>query len=546
MNVEPAQAPFRTHEVINQPPPLGAYDLYSTDAPLVEAVSREAPWAGDDLAAYGQVLGRPETRALGEVANRDTPRLHTHDAQGRRIDWIEFHPAYHELMALQVAQGVHAAPWSDPRPGAHVHRAAGLYMSGQVEAGTSCPISMTYAAAPVIAAADEPVRSWLPKLFSRTYDPAHEPAERKAGALVGMGMTEKQGGSDVRTNSTLAEPAGPDGLYRIVGHKWFMSAPMSDAFLVLAQAPRGLTCFFLPRWTPDDKLNALNFQRLKDKLGNRSNASSEVEFAGALAWRVGDEGRGVATIIEMVGYTRLDNVTGSAGVQRQALVRALHHARHRTVFQRRLMDQPLMANVLADLALEVEAATAIAFRLAAAFDRLDDPREALFRRLATPAAKFWVCKRGPMMAAEALEVLGGNGYVEESGMPRLYRELPVYSIWEGSGNVMCLDVLRALHREPQTVDVLAAELAEVRGGDARFDAAAQNVLDRARGGLAETALRRFARDLVVALQASLLLRHAPGFVADTFLASRFPAGADAFGLLPDGAPTAAILERAWA
>ena len=539
------QADFQTHEVTNQPPELGAHNLFTTDAVLADAVRREADWAREDLTAYGAVLGRPEIRALGETANRETPRLHTHDRQGRRTDWIEFHPAYHELMRMQVAQGIHASPWSDPRPGAHVHRAAGLYMSGQVEAGTSCPISMTFAAAPVIAAADEPVRSWLPRLLARTYDPAHRPAAQKAGVLVGMGMTEKQGGSDVRTNTTEARPAGPDGLYRLVGHKWFMSAPMCDAFLVLAQAPGGLTCFLLPRWTPDGELNALRFQRLKDKLGNRSNASGEVEFAGALGWRVGDEGRGVPTIIEMVGYTRLDNVVGSAGVQRQALVRALHHARYRTAFQRRLIDQPLMANVLADLALEVEAATALAFRLAAAFGRPDDPQETLLRRLVTPAAKFWVCKRGPIMAAEALEVLGGNGYVEDSGLPRLYRELPVYSIWEGAGNVMCLDVLRALRREPATLDALAADLEGLRGGDAQLDRAVDRLMDQACGALPETALRRFARDLVVTLQAGLLVRHAPACVAEGFLASRLPAGADAFGQLPGGVATAAIIERAW-
>ncbi|MFZ5719176.1 MAG: isovaleryl-CoA dehydrogenase [Pseudomonadota bacterium] len=537
---------FRTHEVSNQPPDLPAYDLFATDVALVEAVRREgAAWAEGDLSAYGRVLGAPATRALGEIANRDTPRLHTHDRIGRRADWIEFHPAYHELMRLQVAQGIHASPWSNPRPGAHVHRAAGLYMSGQVEAGTSCPISMTYAGAPVIAAAGEPVRDWLPKLYSRTYDPAHRPAAEKSGVLVGMGMTEKQGGSDVRANTTRAEPVGAGGLYRIVGHKWFFSAPMCDAFLVLAQAPGGLTCFFLPRWTPDGELNALRFQRLKDKLGNRSNASSEVEFEAALGWRIGEEGRGVPTIIEMVGYTRLDNVLGSAGVQRQALVRALHHARHRTAFQRRLADQPLMANVLADLALEVEAATAIAFRLAGAFDRADDPREALLRRLVTPAAKFWVCKRGPIMAAEALEVLGGNGYVEESGMPRLYRELPVYSIWEGSGNVMALDVLRALRREPEAVDALASELDDARGGDVRLARMADGLLDRARQSLPEAGLRRFARDMVVTLQAALLVRHAPSAVAEAFLGSRLPNGSDAFGQLPDGVATDAILERAW-
>ncbi|HEX5376976.1 MAG TPA: isovaleryl-CoA dehydrogenase [Phenylobacterium sp.] len=538
--------PFRTHEVGNQPPPIGAVNLFSTDQPLVEAVCREgADWGVADLQTYGMALGQPDVRALGAVANREPPRLVTHDPQGRRCDWVEFHPAYHDLMRMQVAQGVHASPWSDPRRGAHVHRAAGLYMGAQVEAGTSCPISMTYAAAPVIAAAGDPIRAWLPKLHSRRYDPAHRPAQEKSGVMVGMGMTEKQGGSDVRTNATTAEPLDPaSGLYRIVGHKWFFSAPMCDAFLILAQAPKGLTCFFLPRWTPDGQMNALRLQRLKDKLGNRSNASSEVEFEGALAWLVGEEGRGVATIIEMVGYTRLDNVVGSAAVQRQAMVQALRHARGRTVFQRRLVDQPLMTNVLADLALEVEAATAVAFRLAGAFDRADDPADALIRRLVTPAAKFWVCKRGPALAAEALEVLGGNGYVEESGLARLYRELPVYSIWEGSGNVMCLDLLRALRREPAAIDALAEELEASRGGDARLDRAIDDLLSRARGVLAEAALRRFARDLVVVFQAALLIRHAPSLVSDAFIASRIPHGSDAFGQLPDGMGVAAILERA--
>ncbi len=539
---------FQTHDVFNQPPPLAGYNLFLSDVALMEAVVGEgAAWALDDLTAYGAKLGAPCALELGVLANREPPRLQTFDRYGHRIDRVEFHPAYHELMALQVAQGVHASPWSHPRPGAHVHRVAGLYMGAQVEAGTSCPISMTYAAAPVIAEGPESLRAWLPKLFARTYDPAHRPVAEKAGALIGMGMTEKQGGSDVRSNTSRAEPLaerGPGEAYRIVGHKWFMSAPMCDAFLVLAQARDGLSCFFLPRWTPDGELNALRFQRLKDKLGNRSNASCEVEFEGALGWLVGAEGRGVATIIEMVGYTRLDNVAGSAGVQRQALVQAIHHAQGRAAFQRRLVDQPLMTNALADMALETEAATALTFRLARAFEAEADASDVLLRRLVTPAAKFWVCKRGPILAAEALEVLGGNGYIEDSGLPRLYRELPVYSIWEGSGNIMCLDVQRALRRAPESRDALAAELALARGGDRRLDQQIDSLLEAPWMAQGEADLRRFSRTLVVTLQAALLARNAPAIVGEAFLASRFGPEGGAFGMLPQGRDLAAIVERA--
>ncbi|MCI3130871.1 isovaleryl-CoA dehydrogenase [Phenylobacterium aquaticum] len=527
---------FQTHEVLNQPPPLVDYNLFLSDVALMEAVVGEgAAWALDELTAYGETLGTAATLELGRVANREVPRLETHDRYGERVDRVEFHPAYHALMRLHVAQGLQSSPWSDPRPGAHVRRAAGLYMSGQVEAGTSCPISMTHAAVPILARADESLRAWLPKLYSRVYDPAHRPVTEKAGALVGMGMTEKQGGSDVRANTTRAEAvgaAGPGSAYRIVGHKWFMSAPMCDAFLILAQAPGGLSCFFLPRWTPDGNLNALRFQRLKDKLGNRSNASSEVEFEGALGWLIGDEGRGVPTILEMVEFTRLDNIVGSAGVQRRALALALHHAQFRTAFQRPLIEQPLMANVLADLALEVEAATAVAFRLARAFDAPSDPAEALFRRLVTPATKFWVCKRGPVVGAEALEVLGGNGYVEDSGLPRLYRELPLYSVWEGAGNIMGLDVQRALQRAPEVLDALDTELAPARGADPRLDRQIDLVLDSARVADDEANLRRLCRDLVVTLQGALLIRHAPGFMVEAFLKSRLGPEAGAFGMLP--------------
>jgi putative acyl-CoA dehydrogenase len=535
-------------EVLNQPPPLEPYNLFASDRALVEAVAREgAAWATDDLRAYGGRLGSPHAVRLGLLANRDVPRLHTHDRQGRRQDWVEFHPAYHELMALLVGQGLHASPWSDPKPGAQVHRAAGLYMSGQVEAGTSCPISMTYAAIPVLQKASPQIRAWLPKLYSRAYDPGHRPLDEKSGGLVGMGMTEKQGGSDVRSNLTRATPlaaSGPGEAYRIDGHKWFMSAPMCDAFLVLAQAPCGLSCFFMPRWTPEGELNGLRFQRLKDKLGNRSNASSEVEFHAALGWLVGEEGRGVPTIIEMANHTRLDNVVASAGLQRQALAQAIHHARHRTAFQRRLIDQPLMSAVLADMALEVEAATALAFRLARAFDAEDDAGESRLRRLLTPAAKYWVCKRGPTLAAEALEVLGGNGYVEDSGLPRLYRELPVFSIWEGSGNVMCLDVERALRREPDAVDALAAELWPARGHDGALDARIDQVLDAARAGPSQARLRGWVRDLVVTLQAALLVRGAPACVAEGFIASRLGGDGGVFGTLPDGLALREIVERA--
>jgi len=542
-------APARSRTgVVNQAPPLEDYNLFLSDVALMEAVVGEgATWALDNLTGYGETLGAAATLELGKLANREVPRLETHDRYGRRSDRVEFHPAYHALMRLQVAEGLHASPWSDPRPGAHVRRAAGLYMSGQVEAGTSCPISMTHAAIPLLANADPHLQSWLPKLYSRVYDPAHRPLDDKAGALIGMGMTEKQGGSDVRANTTRADPVatrGPGMAYHIVGHKWFMSAPMCDAFLVLAQAPGGLSCFFMPRWTPDGELNAVHLQRLKDKLGNRSNASSEVEFDHALGWLVGEEGRGVATIIEMVEFTRLDNVVGSAGVQRRALALALHHAQHRAAFGRSLIDQPLMTNVLADLALEVEAATALAFRLARAFDAPTDPAEALFRRLIIPAAKFWVCKRGPTVAAEALEVVGGNGYVEDSGLPRLYRELPVYSIWEGAGNVMCLDVQRALQRSPEVLDALDAEFAPARGADPRLDRQIAAVLDLARTSNQEAGLRRLSRELVITVQAALLVRHAPGFMIDGFLTSRLGPEAGAFGMLPALGDLKPILERA--
>jgi putative acyl-CoA dehydrogenase len=542
----PLPSRFDTHEVGNQPPPLADLDLFATDRALVEAVAREgAGWARDELSGFGRRLGSAETLELGRLANAHPPILHSFDRFGRRRDEVEFHPAWHAIMALYVGQGLHSAPWAEPRPGAHVARAAGLLLACEVEAGAVCPITMTHGAVPALRADPAIAEAWLPKLLSRAYDPRFRLVGEKTGALIGMGMTEKQGGSDVRSNATRAEPLG-DGSYRLVGHKWFFSAPMCDAFLVLAQAPGGLTCFFLPRWTPDGQVNALRLQRLKDKVGNRSNASAEVEFQGALAWPLGAEGRGVPTIMEMATHTRLDCVLGTTGLMRRALAEALHHAGHRIAFQRRLIDQPLMRNLLADLALEYEAAVALALRLARAFDAREDPAEAAFRRLVTPAAKYWVCRRGPAFAAEAMEALGGNGYVEEAPIGRIYREMPVNSIWEGSGNVMCLDVLRAMGRLPDALEALIAELRLASGASRHFDAMLRRLEAWAASGVAEEEARRFVQGLVQALQASLLLRFAPAAVADAFCASRLgeEGTGGAFGTLPHRLETSDILARA--
>ncbi len=530
-------------DVQNQPPPLEPCNLFSSDTCLREAVERErAAWAQDGLSTLGATLGKADTVKLGFDANRHPPILRTLDRYGHRIDEVEFHPAWRELMAIAVRAGLHSSPWADPKAGAHVARAAGCYMLTQTESGVYCPVAMTYGSVPTLRQAPDIAAQWLPRIFSRDYDDHFRPVAEKTGALIGMGMTENQGGSDLRTNTTRAEAAG-DGSFRLHGHKWFMSAPMCDAFLILAQSPRGLSCFLMPRWTPDGARNAVRILRLKDKLGNRSNASSEVEFDGAFAQLVGEEGRGIPTIIDMGNYTRLDCAIGSSGLMRQALAQALHHARHRIAFQKKLIDQPLMTNVLADLALESEAALVLTMRLARAYDENDDAALA-FRRVVTPAAKFWICKRTPAVTAEAMEVLGGSGYVEESIMPRLYREAPVNSIWEGSGNVMCLDVLRAIARTPDAVDVLRHELDA--GGDARLKAFGEKLLARlgAPGRNDEAQARVLARDLVLALQAALLVRHAPAAVADAFCASRLEGDNDAFGLLPRGIDMRAIVERA--
>ncbi len=530
----------------NQPPPLENYNLLASDAVLRDALHREhAGWAQEELANLGERLGAAETIAHGFDANRHPPILRTYDRAGNRIDEVDFHPAWHALMGIAVGAGLHSGPWANPRRGAHVARAVGTYMLAETESGVYCPISMTYGSVATLRRSSAIAAEWLPRIFARAYDRRCRPAAEKTSALIGMAMTENQGGSDLRSNVTRAEPYSREAgraYFRLTGHKWFMSAPMCDAFLVLAQTSSGPTCFLVPRWTPERRRNAIHIVRLKDKLGNRSNASSEVEFAGAHAELIGEEGRGIPTIIEMGNYTRLDCAIGSSGLMRQAVVQAIHHAKHRTAFQKRLVDHALMMNVLADLALESEAATVLAMRLARAYDEEGEAAE-VFRRIVTPAAKFWICKRAPALTGEAMEVLGGNGYVEEFPLARLYREAPVNSIWEGSGNIMCLDVLRAFARAPQAMDVLMAEIREAAQSAPRLE----DFADRLRGASAEASepqARIFARDLILALQAALLIRHAPAPIADAFCASRLDGASGAFGLLPRGIDAGAIIARA--
>ncbi len=508
---------------MNQPPPLVDYDLFTSNRPLVEALEREG---GGDWRDQAETLGRAlggEPLEWGRLANEHPPVLRTHDRYGERIDEVEFHPSWHSLLQLGIATGLHALPWREPVPGAHVARAAMFVTWSQVEQGTGCPLSMTFAAVPALRAEPALASEWEPRLTSLRYG--------EEGALCGMAMTERQGGSDVRANTTAARRAG-DGTYLLDGHKWFCSAPMSDVFLVLARAPDGLSCFLLPR-----RQEGFRIERLKDKLGNRSNASAEIELRSAEARLVGEEGRGVQTIIEMVNHTRLDCVLGSTALQRRAVAEAIHHASYRRAFGRRLAEQPLMQNVLADLCLESEAATLTALRLARAFDEGDHA----FRRLATAVAKYWVCKVTPSVVGEALECLGGNGYVEESGLPRLYRESPLNSIWEGAGNVNCLDVLRALAKAPESLEAYVAEvrLAE----DPRLERALAEVLDELEH-LEESRARYLVERLALALQASLLLRHGDPMVAEAFCATRLDgAGGRAFGTLPVGVELEAILER---
>ncbi|MFA9439011.1 isovaleryl-CoA dehydrogenase [Uliginosibacterium sp. sgz301328] len=541
-----------THQVFNQVPPLLDDNLFDSDLVLREALVRDG--AGADtaaLSALGARLGGGEVRAMGMLANREAPRLRAFDANGYRIDSVDFHPAWHALIALLREQGVHCSAWSDPSPGGHVARAAAFFLHGQIEAGSLCPTTMTFAAIPVLQREPALFATISRQLFSREYDADDRPLDAKRSAMIGMGMTEKQGGSDVRSNTTTARALARPGRgerYALTGHKWFFSAPMCDAHLVLARTDDALSCFYVPRWREDGTRNGVHLQRLKDKVGNRSNASSEVEFDDAEGILVGDPGRGINTIIEMASYTRLDCVLGSAALMRQALVQALHHASNRQAFGKRLIEQPLMTNVLADVALESEAATTLALRLARACERAQsDPLERALWRIITPAAKFWVCKRAIDVTGECMEVLGGNGYVEEGPLARLYREAPVNSIWEGSGNVMCLDVLRALRREPDAAEALWAYLGDAHAGDG----CAMSAIARAhRLTVAgdEFVARDLARVLVLLVQSALLKYSAPLSVAEGFVGSRLrdsAHGRDAFGMLDSAMPVASILQRAW-
>ena len=554
--------PGTTHDVTNQVPPLADYNLFASDTTLAAALERDgAAWHREALLRQGAALGTPETLALAELANRHTPELFTYSPRGERIDALEFHPAWHTLLSLLRREGLHALPFSDPQRGAMVARCAGYFLHAQLESGSLCPMTMTLASIPVLQREPALFDTLRDKLYARGHDPRDLPLTQKTSAMIGMGMTEKQGGSDVRSNQTRAYATGGGagtgrgGEYRLVGHKWFFSAPQCDAHFVLARTGdhEGLSCFFVPRFAPDGSKNAVQIQRLKNKLGNRSNASSEVEFLDAHGVLIGDEGRGVPTIIEMANYTRLDCVIGSAALMRAALVQAIHHARHRSAFGRHLAEQPLMQNVLADLALESEAATVLFMRLARAFeDAASAPEERAWRRIVTPAAKYWVCKRTLEFTGEAMEVWGGNGYVEEGPMARFYREAPVNSIWEGSGNVMCLDVLRAMEREADAAQALLA----------RWHAHAQGhpALTAALGRLAatlkdapetrEASARRIAQQIVLIAQATLLVQHAPGAVADAFIATRLADGCGesgrVYGTLPATFDHAAIIGRAFA
>jgi putative acyl-CoA dehydrogenase len=546
-----------THEVTNQSTPLVDVNLFDSDAALRDALRFNAPQLDTKaLSALGRMAGAADTVEHARLANLHTPTLHTHDRFGHRVDQVEFHSSYHALLGGALRHGLHGTPWSRGG-GAHIERAAGFIVYTQAEPSVLCPVSMSYAVTPALRANASLYEAWRSRIAATEYDPRFAPFDRKTAVTLGMGMTEKQGGSDVRANSTRAEPDGRDAWgqrVRITGHKWFLSAPMCDAFLVLAQGAGGLSCYFLPRWLPDGTVNVLRIQRLKDKLGNKANASSEVEFDRSVAWLVGEEGRGVPQILAMGAITRLDCALGTAGLMRHALALALHHCRQRQAFGKRLVDQPLMKNVLADLALESEAATALALRLASAMDASENDRdasghEALIRRVLTPIAKFWICKRGSVFAQEAMECLGGNGYVEEQGegvMARVYREMPVNSIWEGAGNIMGLDLLRALRTGP-VADALMHELAPARGADGGFDRLVAALPARIDGATDEADARRLARDVALAVQATLLKQHAPAAVFDTFCASRLGdaiGGGGAFGFLTSGAPMDALIERA--
>jgi len=551
-------APWKTHTVFNQATPLEGVNVFESNTALVEATEREgAGWVRERASDLGRLIGGTPQQEWGRLANENKPVLRTFDRFGNRIDEVEFHPAWHQLMQMGVANELHSLPWTSEEPAPHTARAALYATAMQAEAGFCCPITMTFAVIPALRAQPELAAEWEPLLMSTSYDPRLVPAGEKGSAISGMAMTEKQGGSDVRANTTVARALNGGGAgaeYEIVGHKWFCSAPMSDMFLVLAQAEEGLSCFLMPRILPDGSRNAFHIQRLKDKLGNHSNASSELEFHGAWARMVGEPGRGVPTIIEMVGHTRLDCVIGAAAGMRSGVASATHHAAHRSAFGKTLIDQPLMQNVLADLCIESEATTALAMRLARAYDEAQEDADAgenetdaqLFKRLATAVGKYWSCKRAPNHAFESLECFGGAGYVEESGMPRLYREAPLASIWEGSGNVMSLDVLRALTRSPRSLEVFLHEVEQAGGADARLDARVDGLKQRfSDPATLESRARRVVEDMALCLQGSLLVRHAPTAVADAFCASRLGGdGGLEYGTLPAGSDFGAIIERA--
>lgn len=551
------QNAFSTHEVFNQSPPLENYNLFSSDRVLSATIEREGGAdAHASLLAFGVKIGTSEVIDLGRQANTYLPVLKSFDRFGHRIDRVEFHPSYHQLMSLSVAQGLHGSPWEHladggaPKAGAVVSRLAGTYMMTQIESGHGCPITMTNAAVPALMFQPDLAKEWVPRILSREYDPTFTKASDKAGVTFGMGMTEKQGGTDVRANTTGALPVGgggPGGEYVITGHKWFFSAPMCDAFLVLAQAPGGPSCFLMPRFLPDSTPNAIRIQRLKDKVGNKSNASSEVEFQRASGWLIGEEGRGIRNILEMATYTRLDCAVATAGMMRGTVANALHHCSYRTVFQKKLIDQPLMMNVLADLALETESATALSFRVARAFDNAaNDEAEAAYKRIMTPVAKYWVCKRAPNLAYEAMECLGGNGYVEEGIAGRIYREMPVNAIWEGSGNVMCLDVLRALSREPEALDVVLAEFGAAQGLSVAYDGALASLKDAFSDiGSLEARSRQIVELMAKVAAGAILLRGAPSAVSDAYCRTRLGRDwGDIYGTLPMGVDQRAILDRA--
>ncbi len=552
-DLHPAQDRFlaNTHAVDNVGTELCDYNMYTQDAALQEGVQREgAAWAQEALTRFGALTGSADYLEQGALANKHTPELETHDRFGRRIDLVKFHPAYHQFMRVAIEHGLHSSPWSDPRAGAHVARAAHSYLQGQVEAGHGCPITMSFAAVPTLRLQPDLAALWEPKITARVYDPRNLPVEQKQGVTIGMAMTEKQGGSDVQANNTRAYPVGQGGpgqAYELVGHKYFVSAPMCDAFLVLAHTDKGLSCFLLPRWRPDGSKNPMQVLRLKKKMGNASNASSETELRGALAWMVGEEGRGVRNIIEMVSMTRFDCMVGSSAGMRMAASQALHHCSVRSAFGAKLNQQPLMQNVLADLALESEAALTLTLRVARALDqREQSEHEDLLVRLVTAVGKYWICKRTPQHAYEAMECIGGSGVMEDSMFPRLYREAPVNAIWEGSGNIQCLDVLRAMAKTPAVVDAYFAELALSRGANATLDAQVA-ALQREFADLAELQYRarHVVEKMAVTLQAALLVRHAPGFVADAFVAARLGPQADTqYGTLPRGVDVDALIARA--